>query len=203
MHCVVFASSSAQWQSLLYTPAPLADDGRVLLYLHGVGGFGTGIEGLFEYLDLPSLLRDGMSLSSRVLIPSCSTSGRWHAATIAAFLDDFEADAGEPGIRYDVLGYSRGGTGAYQFAHLYPDRLRTLAAMAARVPEPYMASAGRCPVCIVHGENDEWVPPANARRMHEAFKRSERHCDLMITDDDHYLLSAALLQRVFRWQRQW
>jgi hypothetical protein len=76
MHQETFTSSLTDMQALVWSPPSNEDDDRVILYLHGAGGFGTGMAGLYEFPDFPSLLRDGMQLSCRVVIPSCHIGGR-------------------------------------------------------------------------------------------------------------------------------
>jgi predicted esterase len=188
---------------LLYQPAPLLDNGRVLLYLHGAGGFGSGIEGLFEHPDLPSLLRDGLALNFAVLIPSCPTSGHWQATAIASFLDDFELAHGREGLTYDLLGFSRGGTGAIELTAAFPQRIRTLATLAARAPARLVASGGTFPVLLVHGRSDDKVGLENAATLYGAFTATGHPCERILTDSGHYLIDAQLLERVFAWQRQW
>ena len=202
MHCTVFTSPTTRWQSLIYQPAPLVDDDRVLLYLHGAGGFGTGIDGLFEFPDLPTMLRDGLSLASTVAIPSCPTSGRWQSVTLAAFLDDLERHLDRASVTYDVLGFSRGGTGGVEFAIAYPQRVRTLVTLAARVPQRLTASGGTFPVLLVHGKADDKVPASDAQTLHAAFAASGHPCELMWIEAGHYLIDAALVQRVVQWQQR-
>src|SRR6187431_1451698 len=127
-----FTSSSTGMWSLVWSPAAHDEHGRSLLYLHGAGGFGTGMAGLFEHLDLPRLLREGMEVDCRVIIPSCHVDVEWKPAIVSSFLDDLEVVYGKPRRGYDLLGYSRGGRGAYQFAAAEPARVRTLAAISAR-----------------------------------------------------------------------
>ncbi len=202
MHCTVFTSPRIGWQSLIYRPPLLLDDGRVLLYLHGAGGFGTGIDGLFDYPDLPSLLRDGLSLTSTVAIPSCPTSGRWQSVQLAAFLDDLEASPGGLSVAYDVLGFSRGGTGAIEFAAAYPHRVRSLAVLAAQVPQRLTASGGTFPALLVHGNSDDKVSVDDAKSLLVALVASGHSCELMLIDAGHYLVDAAVLERVRHWQQR-
>ncbi len=203
MQCTVFTSAAVGWQSLVYQPAPSLDDGRVIVYLHGASGFGTGIDGLFEYRDLPSLLRDGMSLTSSVVIPSSPFSGHWQALMLNAYLDDFEQQFALQRVRYDMLGYSRGGTGAIEFATASPQRVRTLATLAARAPARFVACGGSFPVLLVHGGADTRVPPDQATVLLAGFAAAGHPCDLISTQDDHYLVAAPLLERVFAWQQRW
>jgi poly(3-hydroxybutyrate) depolymerase len=201
MQCTVFTSPTIGWQSLIYRPPSLLDDGRVLLYLHGAGGFGTGIEGLLDYPDLPSLLREGLSLTSTVAIPSCPTSGHWQSGQLAAFLDDLEVQLGGLPASYDVLGFSRGGTGAMEFAAAYPHRVRSLATLAARVPHRLTASGGTFPALVVHGKSDDKVPVHDAHTLVAALVASGHPCELMLVDAGHYLVDAAVVQRVVQWQQ--
>jgi pimeloyl-ACP methyl ester carboxylesterase len=198
-----FKSVSTHMESLVYFPATDSGNGRVILYLHGSGGFGTGIEGLFEYPDFPGLLRDGLELDSLVLIPSCHEGDNWQPGMITSFLDDFEKAFDRPETKYDIIGYSRGGVGAYRFAAVYPLRVRSLAAVSAR---PVFDVAPRLigmPVMICHGLNDGRTPFSDVQKMHSMLVESGSICKLVLLDGDHHIIARVLTGGlIFDWQRQ-
>ena len=155
MLAVEFDSPPSGMKALIYAPVPLAGGSRVILYLHGSGGFGTGLAGLFLFPDLPTLLRDGMAIPCTVIIPSCHLGEHWQPWVISAFLDDFERSSGLTRVKYDVIGYSRGGTGAFNFAASAPERIRTVVAISARSALDVVDRISGYPPCFVTAR---WIP---------------------------------------------
>jgi len=158
--------------------------------------------GLFEYPDLPSLLRDGMELDCRVVIPSCHTGDEWQPAMISDFLTDFESTYGKPSRGYDLLGYSRGGRGVYLFAVFEPARVRTLAAISARDMPELIHQIRRFPVFIVHGDKDQRTPVERIQGMYESLRAVGCNCKLTIIDGDHFIIAKVLQDgSIFNWQK--
>jgi predicted esterase len=197
-----FDSLSSGMKALVYSPAANFGNKRVVVYLHGSGGFGTGLAGLFQFPDLPSLLRDGMSLTSTVLIPSCHEGEYWRPEIISAFLDDFEHSNGISGVRYDVVGYSRGGTGALHFAASAPERVRTIVAISTRSACDIIPKITAIPTLLVHGTTDTRVSADESRRMHQGLCAAGGKCELMLIAGDHFIVADALTnESIFDWQR--
>jgi len=197
-----FDSPTSGMKALVYTPAAATDSNRVILYLHGSGGFGTGLAGLYEYPDLPSLLRDGMPVSCAVLIPSCHLGEHWQPSVLSAFLDDFERSYGLTEIQYDVIGYSRGGTGAFKFAAGAPNRIRTLVAISAQSALDLVDEIAVVPTLLCHGTMDTRVAAEESRVMHQKLCAAGGTCELMLIEGDHFIVAEVLSNdSVFAWQR--
>jgi poly(3-hydroxybutyrate) depolymerase len=198
-----FVSSTSGMKALVYSPRTLDDDHRFVLYLHGSGGFGTGLPGLFQYADLPSLLRDGMELASTAIIPSCHTNTYWQPNDISDFLDDFERDRGITRIKYDVVGYSRGGSGAFHFAASAPKRVRTIAAISARAALEVVTQIAGIPTLLCHGIMDARVPADESRRMHRSLCVAGGLCELSLNEGDHFISARVLSDNsIFDWQKR-
>jgi predicted esterase len=201
MNQKTFTSTTTNMWALVWSPALQGDD-RTLLYLHGAGAFGTGMAGLFEYPDLPSLLQDGMQVGCRVVIPSCHIGEEWKPSVISSFLDDLEDAYGKPKGGYDVLGYSRGGRGAYQFAAAAPGRIRTLAVVSTRDMLETVPHICAFPVFICHGFEDQRIPVAKAQRMYDALRAAGCNCRLSLVEGDHFIIAKVLVDgRIFQWQQ--
>jgi predicted esterase len=202
MHANTFRSSSTEIEALVWSPQSQEDDGRVVLYLHGAGGFGTGINGLYEHPDLPSLLRDGMRLTCSVVIPSCHIGQQWEPAVIASFLNDFEQAYDRQDQRYDLVGYSRGGTGGYQFAAAAPNRVRTLAVISSRCAPEIARSISALPVLICHGLKDQRTDVSQAQLMYDSLCQAGCDCKLELVAGDHFIIEHVLSEGlIFQWQR--
>lgn len=186
----------------MWTPLSETDHNRTILYLHGAGGFGTGAAGLYEYPDLPGLLREGLELDCRVVIPSCHIGEEWDPTMLSSFLDDFDRAQGKPANGYDVVGYSRGGRGAYRLAAANPGRIRTLAVIAAKEMPEVVPRISSLPVFICHGISDERAPVDGARRMNDSLRSTGCNSTLSIVEGDHFIVADVLSDGfVFRWQR--
>jgi poly(3-hydroxybutyrate) depolymerase len=199
-----FESPASGMKALVYSPAALtwADSNRAILYLHGAGGFGTGLAGLYQFPDLPSLLRDGMPVSSAVIIPSCSVGEYWQPRAISAFLGDFERAYGLTEMKYDVIGYSRGGTGAFNFAASAPERIRTLVAISARSALDVVDKITGVPILLCHGTMDTRVAAEESRLMRQNLCAAGGACELMLVEGDHFIVAEVLSNdSVFAWQR--
>jgi len=198
-----FTSPSTGMCALVWTPTSHSADDRILLYLHGAGAFGTGIAGLYEYPDLPSLLRDGMEVGCRVVIPSCPSGEEWQTSAISLFLDDFEAVYEKPKAGYDLLGYSRGGRGAYQFAATESDRVRTLAVVSTGDMPELISRLCPIPVFICHGLHDQRTPVSKAQDMCASLQAAGGRCEFSLVEGDHFIIAKVLSDgRIFQWQRQ-
>ncbi|HEY6620206.1 MAG TPA: GNAT family N-acetyltransferase [Steroidobacteraceae bacterium] len=201
MQSVEFDSPTTGMKALVYSAPPNIEDNRVILYLHGSGGFGTDLAGLCQFPDLPRLLRDGMSLTSTVLIPSCHEGEYWQPEIIGAFLDDYEHCNGSTGVKYDVIGYSRGGTGALYFAASAPERVRTIVAISARSAFNVIPKITVIPTLFVHGTKDARVPADESRQMHQGLCAAGGKCELMLLDGDHFVVADGLaFKSIFDWQ---
>lgn len=196
-----FTSTSTGMWALVWSSA-YQENGRTIIYLHGAGAFGTGMAGLFEYPDLPSLLRDGMDIGCRVVIPSCHVGEEWQLSMISSFLDDIEAVYGKPSRGYDLLGYSRGGRGAYQFAAPEPARIRTLAAISARDMPELIPDICGLPVFICHGLEDQRTPVTRIQRMYDGLRTAGCNCELSLVEGDHFIIAKVLQDgAIFNWQQ--
>lgn len=197
-----FMSVSTEMQAVIYAPDTDVDDGRVILYLHGSGGFGSGIEGLYEFREMPSLLKGGLQLTSTVLIPSCHIGESWQPLTLSRFLDDFERGSSRPNLQYDLLGYSRGGLGAFSFAAAYPARARSIAVVSTRPALTLVSRIAGIPVLICHGVHDQRTPASEAHLMHEELRAAGCKCRIMLVEGDHFIIGDVLSGgAVFEWQR--
>ncbi|MFT4197248.1 MAG: hypothetical protein QM601_04950 [Pseudoxanthomonas sp.] len=197
----VFTSTSTGMLALVWSPDSRCENDRTILYLHGAGAFGTGMTGLFEYPDLPSLLRDGLEVGCRVVIPSCHIGEEWQSPVISSFLHDLETEYGKPAHGYDLIGYSRGGRGAYHFAATDPARIRTLAVISARGMPELIPEIRLIPVFICHGIEDRKVPVIGVRRMYEGLREGGCNCELLLVHGDHFIVAKVLKDgTIFDWQ---
>lgn len=203
MKLETFTSTSTKIKGLVWAPASQKTNERNILYLHGAGGFGTGLAGLYEHKDLPSLIRDGLRLDCRVVIPSCHTGDQWQPNLISSFLNDYEQIFGIPTQGYDIMGYSRGGYGAYKFAASEPSRIRTLSVFSSPTAPELASEISSFPVFICHGLADQKISAESSKNMHKALVETGCNASLSLLQGDHYIIAQALIESgVLSWQKE-
>ncbi len=94
---------------------------------------------------------------------------RLPAEVLIGFVDDWSHETGVSANQIDLIGFSQGAALSYTLALLYPERIRTLAALSGFMPvgaEDLLARrilAGK-PVFVAHGRQDNMIPVEQARR---------------------------------------
>jgi len=178
------------------------DERRVIVYLHGSGGFTAGMTGLYEYPDFPGLLEAGMALDCDALIPVCHRGDRWTSPMIDRFLDDYERRFDGPDHGYDFIGYSRGGLGVYRYGADQPQRMRTGVVVSSRGLDAACERISTVPMFLIHGTEDQLIPATESQRMCDRIVASGGTCILRLLPGDHYIAGAVLADpSVYRWQR--
>lgn len=202
VQAVLIPKGSSGLQGLHYACGVPRPD-RTILYLHGKSGFEGGLEGLFAYPELPSLLRTGVEYDCDVLVPVCHGQAEWSPAAVAQFLDDEPVRSIVRNARYDIVGYSRGGTGGYRVAAHLEARARTLVAVSARPVRDIASRLLHVPVLMVHGKMDQVVPLNDVMALYTELK-SEGHtaCQLVEFEGDHFIADRVFASPLIPdWQR--
>jgi predicted esterase len=117
-------------------------------------------------------------------------------------LDDLERISKRPEQGYDLVGFSRGGSGAYQFAATAPERTRTIAVVSARQMSDAATRIAAIPVSITHGLDDPRIPTAEAQLMYDALTAAGCNCQLSLVEGDHFIIAKVIAAGdIFQWQR--
>lgn len=143
----------------------------LLIYLHGGGLAGIGLDRMESFINA-WVLPFTQDLPLILLAPVLPDDGPWRSDDLAALLDQVSTDYPVDQDRLYVVGYSRGGNGAWILGADYGSRF------AAVVPIAGMGVANVCrikpaAVWIFHGMEDTTVPPETS----ESMNRSLEGCD--------------------------
>ncbi|MBL4680159.1 MAG: hypothetical protein JKY88_05480 [Pseudomonadales bacterium] len=164
---------------------------RLFVYLHGSGEFGKGVEGQFEYPGFATLLSDGvLEIPHPFAIACCVIGENWEKEMLSNYLKKLSARFDNPKI--DLLGYSRGGEGAYRIAD--SPHVNSVTVINSRLPKPYCTDT---PLHVIHAVDDQITPIDSVR----AFSRHvESVSKLTEWQGDHYCIEPIARSKVwFNW----
>ena len=137
----------------------------LLLYLHGGGAAGRGLDRLVARTISPRVLLFISDLPLILLAPVLPNTATWQPEDLNALLDHVLAEYDVDEDRVYLVGWSRGGNGAWKLGADYSERF------AAVVPIAGMGVHNVCrirpaAVWIFHGADDTTVIPESSESMH-------------------------------------
>lgn len=139
----------------------------LLLWLHGDGGQpARGGWQEIESYGPPHMLAGGAELPFVILAPQLWGEVHWDPDTLHALLLETMQKYNVDKNRVTVMGYSRGGFGAWELATSYQDTFAAVVAISAR-PMTAIERVKDMGVWIFHGEMDTGVPVGGALNMYE------------------------------------
>ena len=158
---------------LLYLPAAYAqskDPWPLVLWLHGDGGQENrgGIAEIKSY-GPPHMAEEGKEFPFILLAPQLWGDVHWDADILHALLQEVMHEYRVDADRVYLMGYSRGGFGAWELGCSYPDTFAAVVAISGR-PMTAVERLKDCGVWIFHGEEDKGVPVDGARNMYDGLK---------------------------------
>jgi acetyl esterase/lipase len=193
----------ARYRFQVYLPESFRRDDRkqwpVILFLHGRGE--RGAEGMWQtQFGLPEALRDHPERWPFVVVmPQCPLSNFWTDPKMLemaiAALDEETREFHLDTERTYLTGLSMGGYGSWELTRLYPRRWAAVAIAGggvfwsyaperwqqqATLPAQYARAAGRTPVWLFHGSDDNVVIPRQSELMFDALKASGGHVRLWV-----------------------
>lgn len=171
----------------------------VILFLHGRGERGS--EGMWQtQIGLPAAIRDHPERWPFIVVmPQCEIDRYWTdremLSMAIAELDQETAEFhGDPARTY-LSGLSLGGYGSWELARQYPKRWAAIAIAAGGIfwsyaPErwqhastlsaEYAQAAGRTPIWLFHGADDNIVAPRQDELLYTALKTAGGHARLWV-----------------------
>lgn len=146
---------------VLRIPEDYRGDEPFPLLIHLAGGPGHALLGWNSAAD--AFLRTGY-----IVVSPDAVDTWWSAAServFVALLDEVLTSLNVDPNRVFLTGFSNGGTGAFRFATLWPDRLAAAASLegggifAHDGKPPLPGGAGKLPLLFVHGDRDQVLSP--------------------------------------------
>ena len=106
------------------------------------------------------------------------------------FLCDWSSKEGQKFDGLDLMGFSQGAAVAYSIALLYPERVRSLAALSGFLPEGAtdMLSQNKFngkPIFVYHGRRDEMIPVERAHQAVATLKSANANVTYCESDAGH------------------
>lgn len=189
---------------LLYLPENYAEsdtDWPLLFWLHGDGGQADrgGFEEIRSY-GPPALIEQGQDIPAIVVAPQLWGNISWDADILHHLLQTVLERYRVNPDRIYLMGYSRGGFGAWELGARYPAPFAAVVVVSGRGMNS-IESLRHAAVWIFHGELDEGVPVADARSMFNELKAAGGDVQLTIYPDiGHNALTPALKnEELWKW----
>ncbi len=157
---------------LLYLPTGYGEgdaDWPLLLFLHGAGERGDNLD-LVKLHGPPKLIAQGRDLPFIVVSSQEHADSWWNPYDLDALLDDVVAHYRVDEDRVYVTGLSMGGFGTWGLLALNSDRFAAAAPICGGGTPRLACQAGRLPVWVFHGADDEVVPLRRSEEMVEALE---------------------------------
>jgi len=188
----------------------------LLIFLHGAGQRGSDIEKLREQQPLKYF--NTQTLQPFVIVmPQClSDQGGvkhiWEVADLEVLFAHLTRTIRFDKHRVYLIGYSMGGYGTWAWASAHPEHFAAIAPHAGGLGhggpqdvtpdlEQWVKKLAPLPIRIVHGAQDNVVPPERSERMFNMLKASgATQVELrMLPDKDHGISSALADEELYAW----
>jgi predicted peptidase len=190
---------------LLYKPADFDNSGKtypLVVWLHGGDQGGSDIEKV-RTSGLPKLIEGGKEFPILVFSPqNPSEELLYPIEKVAAALEEVVAQHRVDRSRIYVIGYSRGGFGAWALAQQFPERFAAIVPIAGGGNRHYLNRTNeKAAFWVFHGTEDAVIPLSDSVVMYERLKGLKRNVRLSVLEDvDHSAVEAAALSDAKMWE---
>jgi predicted peptidase len=196
-------------QYLIYTPEGYDGSDRaypLVVWLHGGDQSGSDIEEV-KTGGLPKLIAEGQQFPFLVFSPQNPDEELlFPIERVKVALDEVMADYRVDPDRVYLVGYSRGGFGAWSMAEQFPDTFAAVVPIAGGGIRHYLNRTNEdAAFWAFHGELDETIPLSDSVVMFQRLKELERDARLTVLEGvDHAGVEAAVLAdpQLFDWLLQ-
>jgi predicted peptidase len=186
-------------QYLLYTPEEYessSDAFPLVVWLHGGDQGGADIEKL-KTGGLPKMIAEGEEFPFLVFSPqNPSEELLFPIERVKNALDQVVAEHRVDASRIYLVGYSRGGFGAWSMAEQFPETFAAVVPIAGGGIRHYLNRTGETVAFwVFHGEEDETIPLSDSVVMYQRLKELGRDARLSVLEGvDHGEVEAAALE---------
>jgi predicted peptidase len=196
-------------QYLLYTPQGYdGSDQRfpLVVWLHGGDQSGSDIERL-KTGGLPKMIAEGKEFPFLVFSPqNPSEELLFPIERVKNTLDRVVSEHRVDARRIYLVGYSRGGFGAWSMAEQFPETFAAIVPIAGGGIRHYLNRTNEnAAFWVFHGEEDETIPLSDSVVMFLRLKELERNARLTVLEGvDHAEVETATLSdpQLFEWLLQ-
>jgi predicted peptidase len=204
----VALSSSATIENnikyLMYTPEghdASTETYPLVVWLHGGDQGGADIEKV-KSSGLPKLIEDGRNFPFLVFSPqNPSEELLYPIEQIDAALDEVISKYRVDHTRIYLIGFSRGGFGAWAMAEQFPNRFAAVVPIAGGGNRHYLSRTNeKTAFWAFHGTNDDVIPLSDSVVMYERLKALKRESRLSVLEGvDHSGVESAALNDPALW----
>lgn len=189
---------------LIYTPDAYATSNEtypLVVWLHGGDQGGNDIEKV-KSSGLPKLIEDGKQFPFLVFSPqNPSEELLYPIEKVKSALDEVVAKHRVDPTRIYVVGYSRGGFGAWALAEQFPETFAAAVPIAGGGNRHYLNRTNeKAAFWVFHGTNDDVIPLSDSVIMYERLKALKRDAKLTVLEGvDHSGVELATLNNPELW----
>ncbi|WP_454702937.1 carboxylesterase family protein [Agrobacterium burrii] len=189
---------------LLYTPKDYASSDKtypLVVWLHGGDQGGGDIEKL-RRSGLPKLIEEGRDFPFLVFSPqNPSEELLYPIERVASVLQAVVADHRVDRERIYLIGYSRGGFGAWSMAMQFPETFAAIVPIAGGGIRHYLNRTNdRTAFWAFHGANDAVIPLSDTVVLVQRLQELKRNVRLTVFEDtDHEAVEGKVLKDEAMW----
>jgi predicted peptidase len=136
------------------------------------------------------------------LLSKFATQPLYPIEKVGSALEDVVAHHRVDRSRIYVIGYSRGGFGAWAMAEQFPERFAAIVPIAGGGNRHYLNRTNeKAAVWVFHGTEDTVIPLSDSIVLYERLKGLKRSVRLSVLEDvDHSVVEAAALNDAKMWE---
>lgn len=189
---------------LLYKPSDYDTSGKtypLVVWLHGGDQGGNDTEKV-RRSGLPKLIEGGKEFPFLVFSPqNPSEELLYPIEKVEAALGEVIAHNRVDRSRVYVIGYSRGGFGAWAMAEQFPERFAAIVPIAGGGNRHYLSRTNeKAAFWVVHGTDDDVIPLSDSVVLYERLKGLKRNVRLSVLEGvDHSAIEGAALNDAKLW----
>lgn len=198
------ASIKNELNYLLYKPSDYDTSGKtypLVVWLHGGDQGGNDIEKV-RRSGLPKLIEGGKEFPFLVFSPqNPSEELLYPIEKVEAALEEVIANNRVDRSRVYVIGYSRGGFGAWAMAEQFPERFAAIVPIAGGGNRHYLSRTNeKAAFWVFHGTDDDVIPLSDSVTLYERLKGLKRNVRLSVLEGvDHSAVEGAALNDAKLW----
>ena len=198
------ASIKNELNYLLYKPSDYDTSGKtypLVVWLHGGDQGGNDIEKV-RRSGLPKLIEGGKEFPFLVFSPqNPSEELLYPIEKVEAALEEVIASNRVDRSRVYVIGYSRGGFGAWAMAEQFPGRFAAIVPIAGGGNRHYLSRTNeKAAFWVFHGTDDDVIPLSDSVVLYERLKGLKRNVRLSVLEGvDHSGIEGAALNDAKLW----
>ncbi len=188
---------------LLYTPEDYETSEEsypLVVWLHGGGQSGDNIDDV-RSSGLPKIIEQGLDAPFLAVSPqNPSEQLLYPIEKVKNVVDELMSEYRVDPSRIYLMGYSRGGFGAWAMAQQYPETFAAVVPIAGGGVRHYLNRTNeQAAFWVFHGSEDDVIPLSDSVVLYERLKSLDRDARLTVLDTDHEEIEVLALNNKEMW----